>query len=114
MLFPILFFPSPVLPPKPFLKLTPFSPSNRPSSNFLISPHPHSANLILATGGSGHAFKFFPVIGDLVVKAVEGTLEDEWCDLWAWREGDGDGVEEGDVFETSGDGSRGGPRGLRL
>ena len=33
--------------------------------------------LFFATGGSGHAYKFLPVIGRLVADAIEGKLPDE-------------------------------------
>ncbi|ERF69417.1 hypothetical protein EPUS_05962 [Endocarpon pusillum Z07020] len=82
-----------------------------PSGNFLITAHPHSRNLFLATGGSGHAFKFFPVIGDKIVDAIEGTLEPGLRELWRWRD---DAEAADDMFDTTGDGSRGGPRGMRL
>ncbi|KAF7505159.1 hypothetical protein GJ744_001225 [Endocarpon pusillum] len=82
-----------------------------PSGNFLITAHPHSRNLFLATGGSGHAFKFFPVIGDKIVDAIEGTLEPGLRELWRWR---ADAEAADDMFDTTGDGSRGGPRGMRL
>ncbi len=38
--------------------------------NFLIDFHPEFKNVVLATGGSGHAFKFIPLIGDLVKKMI--------------------------------------------
>ncbi|KZP27594.1 hypothetical protein FIBSPDRAFT_730595, partial [Athelia psychrophila] len=31
--------------------------------------------LVLATGGSGHAYKFLPVIGGVVADAIEGKLD---------------------------------------
>jgi glycine/D-amino acid oxidase-like deaminating enzyme len=34
--------------------------------NFLIGKHPQHDNVVLAGGGSGHAFKFLPVIGEIV------------------------------------------------
>ena len=33
--------------------------------------------MFFATGGSGHAYKFLPVIGRLVADAIEGKLPDE-------------------------------------
>ena len=40
--------------------------------NFLIGHHPHHANVILATAGSGHAFKFLPLIGELTAHIAMG------------------------------------------
>jgi len=41
--------------------------------HFWISRHPAIEGLVLAAGGSGHGFKFGPVIGDLVVDALHGV-----------------------------------------
>lgn len=53
--------------------------------DFLITRIPHQDNLILATGGSGHAFKFFPVIGKVVEDLVEGRVTDA-TKRFGWRE----------------------------
>jgi glycine/D-amino acid oxidase-like deaminating enzyme len=37
--------------------------NNTPDDDFLIDWHPSIENLLLATGFSGHGFKFGPVIG---------------------------------------------------
>lgn len=37
-----------------------------------IAPDPEREGLIVATGGSGHAFKFAPVLGAIIADAVEG------------------------------------------
>ncbi|OHE90952.1 FAD dependent oxidoreductase [Colletotrichum orchidophilum] len=55
-----------------------------PGHDFLISPHSRCKNLYIATGGSFHAWKFFPVIGEYVVKMMHGKLEPEYADMWAW------------------------------
>jgi sarcosine oxidase / L-pipecolate oxidase len=52
--------------------------------NFFIGPHPASKNLYLATVGSFHSYKFLPTIGKYVVKMLEGTLEEEHAQRWAW------------------------------
>ena len=39
--------------------------------HFWIAPHPDRPGLVLATGGSGHGFKFAPVLGDWIADAVE-------------------------------------------
>jgi glycine/D-amino acid oxidase-like deaminating enzyme len=41
-----------------------------PDSRFLIDEHPRRPGLWLAAGGSGHAFKFAPVLGELVADTV--------------------------------------------
>lgn len=40
--------------------------------HFWIARHPARASLVVATGGSGHAFKFAPVLGALVADAALG------------------------------------------
>jgi sarcosine oxidase/L-pipecolate oxidase len=42
--------------------------------DFFISKVPGQPNVIIAAGGSGHAFKFAPMIGDIVVDAYEGII----------------------------------------
>lgn len=84
--------------------------TDTPSGDFLVSYHPAYSGLFLATGGSGHGFKFLPVLGEKIVAGVEGRLEDELERLWRWK-GKGKGVVS---FEGTEDGSRGGRRGMVL
>jgi sarcosine oxidase / L-pipecolate oxidase len=42
-----------------------------------ITRDPSRRGLVLATGGSGHGFKFAPVLGDLVADALEGITRPE-------------------------------------
>ncbi|KAG8798248.1 hypothetical protein FRC17_007526 [Serendipita sp. 399] len=47
-----------------------------PDENFLIDSVPgYNDSFFIATGGSGHAFKFLPVIGRLVKDRIEGRME---------------------------------------
>ncbi|KAI1086254.1 FAD dependent oxidoreductase [Rostrohypoxylon terebratum] len=55
-----------------------------PSDDFIISPHSAAKGLYVATIGSFHGFKFFPIIGSYVVKMLEGTLEPDLAKRWAW------------------------------
>lgn len=52
--------------------------------NFLISRHPEVEGLTVASGGSGHGFKFGPVLGGLIADAVEGT-PNPYLEAFAWR-----------------------------
>lgn len=67
-------------------------------NDFLISPVPGLQNLIVASGGSGHGFKFLPVLGEHVVDVVE-KKNTPYTKLFAWRdvptEGKRNGLEEG-------------------
>src|SRR5207253_9315181 len=42
--------------------------------HFWIAPDPDRAGLVLATGGSGHAFKFAPLWGGLTADAAGGNV----------------------------------------
>ncbi|OAA60312.1 FAD dependent oxidoreductase [Niveomyces insectorum RCEF 264] len=55
--------------------------------NFRVGPYPGTKNLFVATLGSNHGFKFLPVIGKYVADMIEGSLGQEWLDLWRWKNG---------------------------
>ncbi|KKY28611.1 putative fructosyl amino acid oxidasesarcosine oxidase [Phaeomoniella chlamydospora] len=89
-----------------------------PSGDFLITPHPAVSNLILATGGSGHGFKFLPVIGEKIVDLISdhlglsvNTFDPELKHIWRWRNDD-ELLGKGDMEIECEDGSRGGKRGM--
>ena len=52
--------------------------------DFWISRDPNREGLVVATGGSGHAFKFGPVLGALAADALEG-IQNSYSDRFAWR-----------------------------
>lgn len=52
--------------------------------HFWIDHHPTLEGLILAAGGSGHGFKFAPVLGPLIADAVEKRAN-PWLPKFAWR-----------------------------
>ena len=54
------------------------------SSDFIISPHAASKGLYVATCGSFHGYKFFPVLGKYIVQMLEGTLPQNLSEKWAW------------------------------
>jgi glycine/D-amino acid oxidase-like deaminating enzyme len=55
-------------------------------ANFWIARHPSRPTLTVATGGSGHAFKFAPVIGPLIADTVLGIAH-PLADKFRWRPG---------------------------
>lgn len=65
------------------------------SSDFIIDWHPEYEGLFVATGGSGHAFKFAPVLGDAIVKRLQGKEVGYGLDSkWNWpreKRGEADG-----------------------
>lgn len=52
--------------------------------HFWIARDPDREGLTVAAGGSGHAFKFGPVLGNLVADAVEGK-DNPYLDKFRWR-----------------------------
>ncbi|EOO00129.1 putative sarcosine oxidase protein [Phaeoacremonium minimum UCRPA7] len=66
-----------------------------PNQDFIITPHPHSKGLYIATGGSFHSWKFMPIIGEYVVKMMQGTLPADIASRWAWdRSSEGSALKE--------------------
>ncbi|KAL1597295.1 hypothetical protein SLS60_008879 [Paraconiothyrium brasiliense] len=56
-------------------------------NHFFIDHVPGKAGLFVATGGSGHAFKYLPNIGNWVVDAIEGIGQERAAiQAWRWRE----------------------------
>jgi glycine/D-amino acid oxidase-like deaminating enzyme len=60
--------------------------------HFFIDHDPEHPGLFVAAGDSGHAFKFTPVLGELVADGVEGRTN-PWLARFAWREAAGLGAE---------------------
>lgn len=54
--------------------------------DLLIDRDPDRDGLIVAAGGSGHGFKFAPLIGGIVADAVEGH-SNRWGQRFRWRTG---------------------------
>ncbi|KAF7194289.1 L-pipecolate oxidase [Pseudocercospora fuligena] len=54
-------------------------------NSFLIDYVPGVEGLVVASGGSGHGFKFLPVLGEHVVDVIEGK-ETEYTRLFKWKE----------------------------
>jgi glycine/D-amino acid oxidase-like deaminating enzyme len=53
-------------------------------AHFWIARHPERPNLTVATGGSGHAFKFAPILGELIADAVLGRAN-PFAHKFRWR-----------------------------
>ncbi|SGZ58966.1 CIC11C00000003092 [Sungouiella intermedia] len=54
-------------------------------SHFIVDEVPGYNQLYVATGDSGHAFKFLPNIGKYIRKKLEGTLDPELNYCWRWK-----------------------------
>jgi len=61
--------------------------------DFLIAEDPDREGVVVAGGGSGHAFKFAPVLGGLVADAVE-RRPSRWSSRFAWRAAGGHDRED--------------------
>ncbi|MGD2157303.1 MAG: FAD-dependent oxidoreductase [Anaerolineales bacterium] len=61
--------------------------------HFWIDRHPQTKGLIVAAGGSGHAFKFAPLLGAWVGDTLEGILNPD-LDRFRWREAPPDAIGE--------------------
>lgn len=53
-------------------------------NHFVIDFVPQKDGLMVVTGGSGHGFKFLPMIGAHVVDRIEGK-KNEYLKYWNWR-----------------------------
>ncbi|GJN85763.1 hypothetical protein PLIIFM63780_009337 [Purpureocillium lilacinum] len=79
--------------------------TDTPSGDFIMDYHPDHRNLFVGGAGSGHAFKFAPVLGKYMSLAIKKELPPNLAKKWRFRT---EYADKGmDVF--LGDGSRGGP-----
>ncbi|HZO15743.1 MAG TPA: FAD-dependent oxidoreductase [Polyangiaceae bacterium] len=53
--------------------------------DFFIDRHPERPGVVVAAGGSGHGFKFAPLLGGIIADAVEG-VDNRWAHRFRWRE----------------------------
>ena len=55
-------------------------------NHFVVDFVPGTKGLMVATGGSGHGFKFLPNLGRYVVDRIEGKSDvDGFLHHWRWR-----------------------------
>ncbi|KAL1404827.1 hypothetical protein Q8F55_008437 [Vanrija albida] len=60
--------------------------SDRQSGDFLLDYHPeYNGTLFIGAGGSGHAFKFLPVIGGLIEQGIQGTMPQQYRDIFGYK-----------------------------
>jgi len=52
--------------------------------DFWIASNPERRGLVIATGDSGHGFKFAPLLGEIVADAVEGK-SNPLLEKFRWR-----------------------------
>ncbi|ORY84108.1 FAD dependent oxidoreductase [Leucosporidium creatinivorum] len=51
--------------------------------DWIIDYHPQYPSLLYASGGAGHAFKFLPIIGELIHARLENTLPENLKQKWS-------------------------------
>jgi sarcosine oxidase/L-pipecolate oxidase len=85
--------------------------SDTRDGEWLIDYHPGWKGLFVATGDSGHGYKFLPNLGEKIVDVMQGQ-GGKLGEKWQWREMKNDGVgrETNGVYQglMTEDGSRGG------
>ncbi|MCB9292727.1 MAG: FAD-dependent oxidoreductase [Lewinellaceae bacterium] len=65
--------------------------------DFYICRHPGRPGLVVASGGSGHGFKFAPVLGGIIADVTEGK-ENPYAYRFRWREKGEERVEAARSF----------------
>ncbi|CAG8418529.1 unnamed protein product [Penicillium salamii] len=75
--------------------------SDTSQGDFILDYHPQYRNLFVATGDSGHAFKFLPVLGHYIADMFEGKATEAQRNRWQWK--------QSSTAISRGDGRRGGP-----
>ncbi|KAF8460364.1 FAD dependent oxidoreductase [Kalaharituber pfeilii] len=77
----------PALGDRPFERTRICWYTDTPTGDFIVDHVPGRRGLFVATGGSGHAFKFLPVLGDVIVGIICGDEKaaGRWREKWRWR-----------------------------
>jgi glycine/D-amino acid oxidase-like deaminating enzyme len=52
--------------------------------DMFIARHPETQGLVVAAGGSGHGFKFAPMLGEIIADVAEGK-PNPWASRFGWR-----------------------------
>ena len=70
--------------------------------DLLVDADPDREGLWVASGGSGHGFKFTPVLGSIIADAVEGR-PNRWLPRFRWRTVDETRSEEARLLNIRGE-----------
>ena len=54
------------------------------SNDFLLDFHPDMPGVFVATAGSGHGFKFGPILGQIVMDRLDGIESDRWSPQFSY------------------------------
>lgn len=88
--------------------------SDTPDGDFLVDYHPSWKGVFVATGDSGHGYKFLPVLGEKIVDCIAGEGSEAVREKWKWKESGKISVVDGIDAVVTEDGSRGGSPGMLL
>jgi sarcosine oxidase / L-pipecolate oxidase len=70
-------------------------------NSFVVDFVPGKDRVLVCSGGSGHGFKFLPILGREVVQIIEGNSENKvYSQMWKWRRSNSskrNGLEEGEA-----------------
>lgn len=69
--------------------------ADTPTGDFVVDWVPGLGGVMVAGGGSGHGFKFLPVLGEQVVKIMEGR-DGIFREKWKWPNTDQELIMKGD------------------
>lgn len=108
------FTPIPSLRDRPFASCRLCWYSDTATGDYIVDYHPAWRGVFVATGGSGHGYKFLPLFGERVVDRIVGEGSAEEREKWRWR-GEGEVViVDGVECVVTMDGSRAGVPGVVL
>lgn len=69
-------------------------------NSFVVDYVPGRPGVFVCSGGSGHGFKFLPILGREVVKILQGSEPTVYGEMWKWRgsspSAQRNGLEEGE------------------
>ncbi|KAI1275564.1 DAO-domain-containing protein [Xylaria sp. FL0933] len=103
----------PWLSDRPFFQTRLCWYTDTPTGDWIIDYHPVYKNLFVATGGSGHGFKFLPILGDKVVDCLLGRCPEVFREKWKWKGGVGINGGNGTGYDDDASGTTMGQSGNR-
>ncbi|KAL8370509.1 hypothetical protein RB595_000739 [Gaeumannomyces hyphopodioides] len=103
--------PLPAIHDRPFATTKICWYNDTPTGDFIVDYHPDWDGLFIATGGSGHGFKFLPVLGERIVDCVVGERPQAFKTKWAFQPPTSSTTTAWNAVSTQ-DGSRAGETGL--
>ncbi|SPO05019.1 related to fructosyl amino acid oxidase [Cephalotrichum gorgonifer] len=88
--------------------------ADTPTGDYIADYHPAWKGVFVATGGSGHGYKFLPVLGKKIVDCITGEGSETVREKWRWRDEGEVTIVDGVESVVTKDGSRAGYPGMVL